>query len=87
MYSFPYRVDQNILTLSLAFSFTLALVSMWTPVYSSEECVELYLHSPIFIMFLSTGATFYYQEQDAEFPDMQNCQFTHSIMGAFECDL
>jgi hypothetical protein len=87
MYSFPYWVDKNILNLSLAFSFTLALVSMWTPVYSGEECMELYLHVPIFIMLLSTWATFYYQQQDIVFPDTQNCQFTHSIMGAFECDL
>ena len=63
------------------------MVSMWTPVYSSEESVELYLHSPIFIMFLSTGATFYYQQRDTEFPDVQNCQFIHSIIEAFECDL
>lgn len=87
MYSFPYWVDKNILTVSLAFSFTLALVSMWTPVYSSKECVQLYLHSPLSIMFLSTGASFYYQQQDTEFPDMQNCQCTLSIMGALECDL
>jgi len=60
---------------------------MWTPVYSSEECMKLYLPVCILIMFLSTGATFYYQQQDTVFPDMQNCQFAHSIMGAFECDL
>jgi len=87
MYSFPYWVDQNILTVNLALSFTLAVVSMWTPVYCSEEWVELYLHSPIFIMFLCTRATFHYQQQDTEFWNMQNCQFTHSIIGAFECDL